>query len=195
MKRQKWNLCDTYRELSCHRIKAHVHRMFEIRWIWNVWFGVIVRLFRFDFILQGFLFTIWIIRFYRNESTLKIKVLINLSLLLPLGRGFESGGPSNLSLPPRLLVSLTGGAGGLSSSLDIVLFLIYVNYYVFSTPPTRNFHRVLLLFYFNVPIYRYFSLSFLLMILLPDEYGNWYREKLLMLPCMIYFKKVFFLLS
>lgn len=49
----------------------------------------------------------------------------------PLGSGLESGGPSNLSLPPRLLVSLTGGAGGLSSSLDILLPCFnFVNYFV-----------------------------------------------------------------
>lgn len=42
---------------------------------------------------------------------------------LPFGRGRMSTGgvESPRSLPPRLLVSRTGGAGGLSSSLDIVV--------------------------------------------------------------------------
>lgn len=49
----------------------------------------------------------------------------------PFGKGFRSGGPSSLSLPPRLLVSLTGGAGGLSSSLDILFPRFnFVNYSV-----------------------------------------------------------------
>lgn len=45
--------------------------------------------------------------------------------LSPLGSGLRSGGPSNRSLPPRLLVSRTGGAGGLSSSLDILLASVF----------------------------------------------------------------------
>lgn len=48
---------------------------------------------------------------------------------VPLGSGFRSGGPSSLSVPPRLLVSRTGGAGGLSSSLDMPLLPCFVNYF------------------------------------------------------------------
>jgi hypothetical protein len=134
LERKKWSFCDTYRELSCHRVEAHMHRMLEIRWIWNVWFGVIVRLFGFDFILQGFLFAIRIVGLWvekeRGEKSINRKFNDIFPCNSPLGRGFRSGGPSNLSLPPRLLVSLTGGAGGLSSSLDIVLCFNFVNYFV-----------------------------------------------------------------
>lgn len=48
----------------------------------------------------------------------------------PFGNGLIStgGALSPRSLPPRLLVNRTGGAGGLSSSLDIIyLYSLYRN--------------------------------------------------------------------
>lgn len=39
----------------------------------------------------------------------------------PFGSGRKSTGGASPALPPRLLVNRTGGAGGLSSSLDIII--------------------------------------------------------------------------
>lgn len=52
---------------------------------------------------------------------------IRYTILLPLGNGLMSTGGalsprSPMLPPPRLLVKRTGGAGGLSSSLDITVF-------------------------------------------------------------------------
>lgn len=117
----------TYRELPGDRIEAHVDRVLEISWVRYIRLRVVVRrLGPLDLVLQRLLLAVQVLGLCKRceeqmGSSVQGVIQFVACLYSPFGRGLMSTGgiESPRSLPPRLLVRRTGGAGGLSSSLDI----------------------------------------------------------------------------